>query len=169
MPWSVLAENIAGDPSAVNNGTVTYSRDAVGNRLARTSTLAAIQPSTSTYDANDRPASDTYDANGNTKTSNGVTFGYNFENRLTALSGVAATFIYDGDGNRVAKTSGGVTARYLVDEVSPTGYAQVIEEVVGGSVQHTYTFGNSLISQKQLGSNEWTSSTVRMHTGACGC
>jgi hypothetical protein len=29
--------------------------------------------------------------------------------------------VYDGDGNRVAKTVGGVTTQYLVDELNPTG------------------------------------------------
>jgi hypothetical protein len=31
----------------------------------------------------------------------------------------------DGDGNRVLETIGGVTTRYLVDTLNPTGYAQV--------------------------------------------
>jgi hypothetical protein len=58
------------------------------------------------------------------------------------------TVIYDGDGNRVAKTVGGVTTRYLVDDLDPTGYAQVVEEVVGGLVQRTYTYGLSRISRR---------------------
>ena len=41
------------------------------------------------------------------------------------------TIAYDCDGNRVAKTVGGVTTRYLVDDLNPTGYLQVLEEVVG--------------------------------------
>jgi hypothetical protein len=40
----------------------------------------------------------------------------------------AVTIVYDGDGNRVAKTVGGVTTQYLVDDLNPTGYAQVVEE-----------------------------------------
>ena len=38
--------------------------------------------------------------------------------------------VYDGDGNRVAKTVSGVTTRYLVDDLNPTGYAQVIDELI---------------------------------------
>lgn len=57
--------------------------------------------------------------------------------------------IYDGDGNRVAKTVGGVTTRYLVDDRNHTGYAQVLEEIVGGTVQRRYTYGLDLISQNQ--------------------
>jgi RHS repeat-associated protein len=66
----------------------------------------------------------------------------------------ALTFTYDGDGNRVAKTVGFATTKFLVDDLNPTGYAQVIEEVTGSSVQRTYTYGNSLVSQKQVGSNQ---------------
>jgi hypothetical protein len=53
----------------------------------------------------------------------------------------AVTLQYDGDGNRVAKTESGVTTRYLVDDLNPTGYAQVVEEVESGSVERTYTHG----------------------------
>ena len=40
--------------------------------------------------------------------------GYDAENRLTSVSGAAtATFVYDGDGNRVKATVGGVTTTYI--------------------------------------------------------
>lgn len=130
------------------NGTINYSLDAVGNRLTRTSTLAGISSSTSTYDANDRLNSAGYDANGNTTSADGKTYTYNFENRIKSMNAGAITVTYDGDGNRVAKTVGGVTTKYLVDDLNPTGYAQVIEDVVGTSVQRTYTYGNTLVSQR---------------------
>ena len=42
----------------------------------------------------------------------------------------------------MAKTVSGVTTRYLVDDLNPTGYAQVVEELSGGgSVQRQYTYG----------------------------
>jgi hypothetical protein len=44
---------------------VGYGFDAVGNRLSRSSTLAAVPASASSFDANDRLASDSYDADGN--------------------------------------------------------------------------------------------------------
>ena len=66
--------------------------------------------------------------------------------------------VYDGDGNRAAKTMGGVTTRYLVDDLNPTGYAQVVEEVVGGTAQRTYTYGLQRISQSQAISNAWVPS-----------
>ncbi len=63
--------------------------------------------------------------------------------RTVALSRI----VYDCDGNRVAKTVGGVTTKYLVDDLNPTGYLQVLEEVVGGAVQTRYTYGTSIVSQ----------------------
>ena len=59
--------------------------------------------------------------------------------------------IYDGDGNRVARTEGGVTHRFLIDDQTPTGYPQVAEELVptdGVIRQHTY--GVMRIIQRQL-------------------
>jgi RHS repeat-associated protein len=44
---------------------------------------------------------------------------------------------------------GGVTTQYLVDDRNHTGYAQVLEEVVNGTVQRRYTYGLDLISQNQ--------------------
>ena len=90
---------------------------------------------------------DSYDANGNTTSSGGHTYGYDFENRLVSKDGSAVTVVYDGDGNRIAKTAGGVTTKYLVDDLNPTGYLQVMDEVSGGAVQVRYTFGDMLVSQ----------------------
>ena len=80
---------------------------------------------------------ETYDSNGNTLTTGGKTFTYDSENRLTTMNSGAVTLVYDGDGNRVAKTASGVTTRYLVDDLNPTGYAQVVDEVVGSGVQRS--------------------------------
>jgi RHS repeat-associated protein len=59
-----------------------------------------------------------YDANGNmiTRIAGASTYNltYDAENRLTGVSGGAsATFVYDGDGNRVKGTVGGVTTLYI--------------------------------------------------------
>jgi RHS repeat-associated protein len=74
------------------------------------------------------------------------------------MNGSAVTLVYDGDGNRVAETSAGVTTKYLVDDLNPTGYAQVVDEVIGSSVQREYTYGLQRISQNQLISGTWTPS-----------
>ena len=37
--------------------------------------------------------------------------------------------VYDGDGNRVSQTAGGVTTTYLMDTLNPTGYSQLLDEL----------------------------------------
>src|ERR1035438_5356302 len=86
---------------------------------------------------------------GNTLTSGGKAFAYDFEKRLKSMNGTVVTLQYDGDGNRVAKTVAGVTTRYLVDDLNPTGYVQVVEEIVGSAVQRTYTRSEEHTSELQ--------------------
>ncbi len=148
--YRLKSETIANDPHGVN-GLVSYDYDPVGNRLSRTSTVTGVPSQSSTFDANDRLSSDTYDANGNTTASTGNSFDYDFENHLTSLNNGSVTYVYDGDGNRVAKTVGGVTTNYLVDTNNHTGYAQVVEELQSGAVVKSFTFGQDLISQRNVG------------------
>ena len=150
--YRLTNEAIANDTHGTN-GTVGYGYDPVGNRLSRTSSVAGVPSQSSTFDANDRLTSDTYDANGNTKVSAGGSYDYDFENRLiTHTSSVTSGFVYDGDGNRVSKTIGGVTTNYLVNTNNHTGYAQVVEEIQGGVVTKQFTYGHDLISQRIVGS-----------------
>jgi RHS repeat-associated protein len=160
--YRLTNETISLDPRS-KNGTVDYGLDPVGNRLLQNSTLPGIPTAGPlTYDANDRLATETYDANGNTLTSGNRTFTYDSENRLKSMAlnngPVTVTVQYDGDGNRVVKTVGGVTARYLVDDLNPTGYAQVVEELAGTTVARAYTYGLQRISQNQLINTTWTQS-----------
>jgi RHS repeat-associated protein len=115
-----------------------------------TPTLAALQAQSFTYDANDRISGDTFDANGNTLTSGGVTYTYDFADRLVGTS-TGVQIVYDGDGNRAAETAGGTTTKYLVDTLTPTGYAQVAEEIISGTVSAQYTYGLMRISQNRAG------------------
>jgi RHS repeat-associated protein len=144
--YRLTNETIAGGSV---NGSVGYTYDAVGNRLMRTSTVAPVPAATYSYDANDRLTTDTYDADGNTTASGANTYAYDFENHLTSQNSGSVAIIYDGDGNRVSKSAGGVTTKYLVDDRNLTGYAQVLEEISGGTVQRVYTYGLSRISQSQ--------------------
>ena len=146
--YRLTAETIASDSLPANNGTIGYTYDAVGNRLTRASSVAPVPSTTYTYDANDRLTSHTYDANGNTIAADGHMFAYDFEDRIKSVDSGAIGFVYDGDGNRVAKTIGGVTTRYLVDQRNLTRYAQVVEELVGGTVQRVYAYGLDLLSQR---------------------
>jgi RHS repeat-associated protein len=93
-------------------------------------------------------------ANGNTASSGSATNVYDFENKLVQRGRVS--IVYDGDGNRVAKTRSGVTTRFLVDTNNLTGYAQVFEELTNSTaapqtfaVARKYTYGLDLISQTQ--------------------
>ena len=145
--YRLLSENITG---VANNGLLTYTLDAVGNRTALTSTLTALQSQSFTYDDNDRISGDTFDNNGNTTSSDGVTYTYDFEDRpVSTASGLQ--MVYDGDGNLVAETVAGVTRQFLVDELTPTGYAQIVEELVSGSVTAQYTHGLMRINQRRSG------------------
>ncbi|HEX6623913.1 MAG TPA: RHS repeat-associated core domain-containing protein [Pyrinomonadaceae bacterium] len=155
--YRLTGETVAGDPHSVN-GAVGYTFDPVGNRKTQTSTLPGVATATYDYDANDRLVADTSDANGNTTGAAGNTYSFDFENRLTEMNGGAVRVVHDGDGNRVSKTAGGVTVRYLIDDNNHTGYAQVAEELVGGQVQRQYTYGHDLISQNQLIGGEWKQS-----------
>jgi RHS repeat-associated protein len=174
--YRLTAETIVGSPNAGENGAASYTYDAVGNRLKRNSTLAALTPQSFSYDANDRPQADTLDDNGNVLASDANTYMYDFENRLSRINGGLVTYVYDGDGNRVAKTVGGVTVKYLVDTNNPTGYAQVVEELEGGVVRRAYTYGHELISQRQSAGGAWAASfygydghgSVRLLTDAAG-
>jgi RHS repeat-associated protein len=132
-------------------GTLNYGLDPVGNRLSLLSTLAGIGSQTASYDANDRVTTNSYDNNGNTLTAGSRTFRYDSMDRMTNFNSGAATMVYDGDGNRVSKTSGGAATVYLVDEGNPTGLSQVVEEIVGGVVKRRYTYGQGRISQTQAG------------------
>lgn len=153
--YRLTEESIARGPI---QGGLNYGLDPVGNRLSLTSGITAITSQAFTYTPNDRITADSYDTNGNLLAAGGNTYAYDSQNRLTNVNAGAATFVYDGDGNRVAKTSGGVTTQYLVDDANPTGLAQVAEEVVNGAVTRRYVYGLGRISQVQPVSNVWTPS-----------
>ena len=173
--YRLTNETISLDPHSVN-GSVGYGLDPVGNRQSQTSSIPGIGTGSFTYDPDDRLNTETYDANGNTLTTAGKTFAYDFENRLKSMNNGAVTIQYDADGNRVAKTVAGVTTRYLVDELNPTGLAQVVEEVTGTTASRFYTYGLQRISENQQISNAWTPSfygydgggTVRLLTDSAG-
>jgi RHS repeat-associated protein len=153
--YRLTNETVTGATPAAGNGSVGYAYDAVGNRLSRISSLAAVVSATSAYDANDRLTTESYDANGNTRVTSGLTYTYDYENRVKSMNNGAVRIVYDGDGRRVSKTVGGVTTQYLVDDLNPTGYSQVVEEVVDGNLQRVYTYGHRLISQSQQLNGAW--------------
>jgi RHS repeat-associated protein len=142
----------------------------VGNRTSANSTFSSLSPGFGTYNANDEVSSESYDANRNTtKTANGNQYTYDSENHMLTMANgsTSVAMIYDAFGNRVAKTVNGVTTQYLVeDDVNPTGYPQVVEELTGpigsGVVARSYTYGLQRISENLSpalsGNSTWTSS-----------
>jgi RHS repeat-associated protein len=153
----LTSETITNGPSG-NDGALTYVLDSVGNRRSRASTLPGLGAQSFSYDPNDELTSDGYDLNGNTTSSGGHIYAYDFENRLVSKDGDAVTLVYDGDGNRIEKAVGGASTQYLVDDLNPTGYLQVLDEISSGAVQARYTYGNTLVSQTQNVSNAPVSS-----------
>jgi RHS repeat-associated protein len=173
--YRLTNEGISGAPSG-KNGTVAYGLDPVGNRLSENSSLSGISSGSFGYNADDEFSGETYDANGNTTATEGKTFAYDSENHLVSMGSTVA-LLYDGDGNRVAKSVNGVVTRYLVDDLNPTGYPQVIEELsTAGTVERVYTYGVQRVSENQVISNTWTASfygydgggTVRALTSTAG-
>jgi len=151
--YRLTSEAVTADPHN-NNVTNGYLYDSVGNRQQWLINGATVN--TYTYDADDRLGADQYDADGNTINSLGTANSYDFENHLVQHGTVA--IVYDGDGNRVSETVGGVTTDYLVDTVNPTGYAQVVDELVSGAVTRTYAYGLERISESQTLNATWTPS-----------
>ena len=178
--YRLTNESIAGDQT--ENGEVTYGLDPVGNRTSASSDIPGLSPVSGTFgagDPDDQLSGEQYDQNKNVTFTGGKTFAYDSENHLMTMSagGTSVAMIYDGDGNRVAKTVNGVTTYYLVDDLNPTGYPQVVEELSGaGVVERQYTYGLQRIDEEQQITNVWTPSfygydgggSVRQLTNATG-
>jgi RHS repeat-associated protein len=158
--YRLTNESITSDPDQVN-GSVEYQLDPVGNRLSDTSSLTGINSGSFGYNADDEVSTEAYDQNGNTLSTGGKSFTYDAENHLTGMnaSGTVVSIVYDAFGNRVSKTVNGATTKYLVeDDVNPTGYPQVLDELTGSAVTRTYTYGLQRISEDQIVNGTWTPS-----------
>jgi RHS repeat-associated protein len=151
--YRLTKETVTDDPAnnGGNNGYASYTLDPVGNRTSANSTFSSLSPGFGTYNANDEVSSESYDKNGNTtRTANGNQYTYDSENHMLSMANgtTSVTMKYDAFGNRVSKTVNGVTTQYLVeDDVNPTGYSQVVDEIVNGAVTRQYTYGLQRISQ----------------------
>jgi len=91
----------------------------------------------------------TYDANGNLLSGGGRTFTWNADNLPATVTngGVTESYIYDADGERVAKTVGGVTTVYLQG---------VWEQIVGGASTRYYTFNGQVVAMRDSATNAVT-------------
>jgi RHS repeat-associated protein len=156
--------------SGATTGTLTNVYDRVGNRTAQTGSLGNLTGGTSTFDVNDRVDNDSnpnnaniwFDANGNMKTNGAAVYSYDWANRLVAYTNGTTTngITYDAAGNRIKKITPNGTTVYLVAEINPTGYPQVVEEstVSGGTtnLSKVYTYGLARIGQRQISGNVLT-------------
>jgi RHS repeat-associated protein len=119
-----LTEACYGASCATNKETFTY--DGVGNRL--TSTTGGVT-TTNTYNADDEvtksvtgatTVTPTYDADGRMTAFGSVTYSWNAANQITAVGGPhAATYNYDGDGDRVTVKIGSATTTQTWDTNGP--------------------------------------------------
>jgi YD repeat-containing protein len=106
---------------------------------------------------------ETYDGDGNVTATGGKTFSYDSQNELISANGGAVTVMYDGFGNRVSKTANGVTTKYLVeDDVNPTGYPQVFDELTGSALTRTYTYGLQRMRIRQSITSTAANNTTRI-------
>jgi RHS repeat-associated protein len=171
----LIGETIGSAPSG-KNGEVSYTLDPVGNRTSVTSGISGLSPVGGSFNPDDQLSAESYDQDGNVTATGGKTFTYNSQNQLITM-GSTVSLIYDGDGNRVAKSVSGTITRYLVDDLNPTGYPQVVEELnSSGVVQRQYSYGLQRINERQIISSTWTPSfyaydgmgTVRQLTNISG-
>jgi RHS repeat-associated protein len=132
-------------------GDLSYTYDAMGNRIATGGSWARSGIPTATsasgYDAANQQlafggVTQTFDANGNlstqTDSTGTTTYSWDARNRLSSISGptVSASFQYDALGRRIAKTISGVTTSYqhdgldIVREIGATGDANYLRSLI---------------------------------------
>lgn len=148
--------------------TISYTYDAVGNRLSRNDTAPGEGLTTYTYDGQDRLITETsgahvsqyaYDRNGNMlsriSATDKVFYSWDYDNRLVAgdTDGdgtIDERNVYDPHRNRVSQTVGGNETRFLIDTVQK--YAQVaLEYKPDGTINASMVWGKHLISVTKSG------------------
>ncbi len=133
----------------------TYTYNQIGNLLSKvegtntatmtypTSGQGATRPHAATaLSGTANFASLTYDANGNlTGRSDGTTYAYDAENRMTQrpVSGGTVNYVYDGDGGLLKKTEPG----------SSTAYVGGIYELKGGTATKYYSVAGKTIAMRK--------------------
>lgn len=160
-------------PSGARHHTYGYSYDALGNRLSATLDGSTVGYS---YDAANRLTSVggtavANDAAGRLTDDGSHRYTYDPYDRLTAIAGAdAATFQYDGDGNRVGETAGGTTTTYLIDTAA--GLPVRIAAINGGA-RERYVYGSGRVLEVAAdGGRRYEHGdglgSMRMRTGADG-
>jgi len=109
---------------------LSYGLDAVGNRQSLASSVTGIGAQSANYDNNDRVVGVSYDDNGNMQGAVGTANVYDSQDRLKSFNNGAVTMVYDGDGNRVSKTAGGVTTNRRIT-ITTTGWWESVTTPTG--------------------------------------
>lgn len=135
-----------------------FTLDAVGNHSQSVqneplSPNIANQNITYVYDTENRltsagGAAVTHDANGNMTGKGSDTFAHDYNDRLmqSNIAGVVSQYSYDGLGNRLAKTEGGKTTRYVLDVNG--SLSKILAETDGsGNITAYYVHGIGLMSK----------------------
>jgi len=134
-------------------GSYAYTYNPVDNRVSQT---VNGQATNYTYDndnelTGDGVSSYLYNFNGNLTGKNtgtsSQTYSYDFEDRLTSFvkDGVTTTYRYDGLGNRLQKTVGSTTTRF-VNDISGTLSQVVAETNSSNTIQKWYAYGVGMVS-----------------------
>lgn len=148
---STCTANCPQNPSGLG---FTYVYDRYGNRWEQNLTAGTGgQPQYSFMSSNNRITASgvVYDSAGNVwKDGLGDTFSYDGENRISSVNTGASVYVYDAEGLRVRKTTGGATVDYIFDlsghqvaEVSSSGSWNRGEVYAGGRHLATYSGGAS--------------------------
>ncbi|MBI5756332.1 MAG: RHS repeat protein, partial [Nitrospirae bacterium] len=148
--------NAKGDSTIISS--YTYTLDPLGNHnsVVQDEPLIPLIPAqniTYTHDAENRMTGaggviNNFDPNGNMTAKGSDTFTYDYNNRLiqSNISGVSTQYSYDGAGNRLVKTIGGATTRYILDING--SLSNILAETDGnGTITAYYVYGLGLISK----------------------
>ena len=110
-----------------------------------------------------------YDDEGQLTSAGSASYSYDYEHRLAAI-GSDARFEYDGRGNRLRATRGGVVTRYIYDP-----WGNLLAEADGdGNITRTYIYGHGLLAMRTAGGDLYcyhfnaTGSTVALTDSAGG-
>jgi RHS repeat-associated protein len=138
-------------------GSITYTYDAVGNRLTKTegSTTSYTYGSYNRLTSSSTPNINyTYDNNGNMITKNdgsSWSYSYDYSNMLTKVvkgSDVLGQYYYDGEGKRVKVTENGATRVSI-----QLGLSLIYEKNTGSGSQAKYISANGLQIARINGTN----------------
>src|SRR5579862_2112331 len=174
--WAYAYDDFNRLASATQSGQPAYTDvyDRYGNRWNQLYNGACTAGSTfcATFDGNNHNNNGllVYDAAGNVTQDNMHHYGYDGENRLVSVdSGTTAAYVYDAEGKRVRKTTGGLSVDYVYDlagaattEFNSTGGWNRGEVYAGGRHVATYAASTTYFD---LG--DWVG-TERVRTTAAG-